>query len=159
MIVSGCTGSFVVPGSLGCAEGPEPEVVMYFGSGRNSSDVYHMFGCFWWFAGVVFGAHHLDLLLYSCKWDSSVPIHIVLLLVVLLHWGFGCSCSLGSIFMCSLEFVAVTVLLVGGICQSFLNSKRLPDIFPALGQVVLAETGVFSNGGGMFPGIPSGEGF
>ena len=52
--------------------------------------------------------------------------------------GVGCSCSWGSIFIGGLEFVAVTVLLVGGIGQSFLNSKRFQDIFPASGQGVLA---------------------
>ena len=89
MNVSGFAGSFVVPGSLGseCTESSEPEVVMYFGSGRNSSAVYLVFECFWCFVGVVFGAHHPNLLLYSCKWDSSVPICIILPLVALLHWG------------------------------------------------------------------------
>ena len=42
----------------------------------------------------------------------------------------------------------VTVLMVGGIGQSFLSSKRLPDIFPASGQGLPAQTGAFSNGGG-----------
>ena len=89
MIVSGCAGSCVASGSLGseCAVSPEPEVVMYVGSGRNSSAVYLVFEYFWCFVGVVFGAHHPNLLLYSCKWDSSVLICIVQLLVVLLHWG------------------------------------------------------------------------
>ena len=41
------------------------------------------------------------------------------------------------------------VLLAGGMDQSFLSSKRLPDIFPASGQGVLAQTGAFSNGGGL----------
>ena len=52
--------------------------------------------------------------------------------------GVGCSCAWGSIFMGSLELVAVTVLLVAEIGQSFLSSKRLPDIFPASGHGVLA---------------------
>ena len=43
--------------------------------------------------------------------------------------------------------VAVVVLLVGGICQSFLNSKRFPEIFPALGHGVPAQTGMFLSGG------------
>ena len=45
--------------------------------------------------------------------------------------------------------VAIAVLLLGGIGQSFLNSKRFPDIFPALGHGVLASTGMFSRGGGV----------
>ena len=86
MIASRCTVSFVAPGNLGseCAESPEPEVV-YFGSGGNSV-VYLVFVCFSYFPGAVFDAHHPNLLLYSCKWDSLVPIHIVLLLGMLSHW-------------------------------------------------------------------------
>ena len=57
--------------------------------------------------------------------------------------GVGCSCAWGSIFMVGLEFVAVTVLLARGIGQSFLNSKRFPDIVPALGHGVLVQTGMF----------------
>ena len=36
---------------------------------------------------IAFGGYHPNLLLYYCKWGNSVPIHIVLLFVVLLHWG------------------------------------------------------------------------
>ena len=39
--------------------------------------------------------------------------------------GVGCSCAWGSIFMGGLEFIAVTVLLVGWISQSFLNPKKV----------------------------------
>ena len=49
MIVSGCTGSFVVPGDSGSegAESPEPEVVMHLGFGGNSSVVVPLvFECF-----------------------------------------------------------------------------------------------------------------
>ena len=53
--------------------------------------------------------------------------------------------------MGGLEFVVVITLLVGGIDQSFLNSKRFRDIFPALGQGVLVQTVVSSNGGGCSP--------
>ena len=73
--------------------------------------------------------------------------------------GVGCSCSWGSIFMGSLEFVAVTVLLVGGIGQSFFNSKRFLNIFPASGHAVLVWTGAFSTDGKLFPGVPFGKGF
>ena len=44
--------------------------------------------------------------------------------------------------------VAVAVLLPRGISQSFLNSKRFPDIFPNLGHGVLVQNGMFSRGGG-----------
>ena len=53
-------------------------------------------------------------------------------------FSIGCSCAWGSIFMGGLELVGVTVLLVGGIGHSFLNSKGFPDIFSALGQGILA---------------------
>ena len=56
--------------------------------------------------------------------------------------------QMGQFCLGSLEFVADMVLLVGGIGQSFLSSKRLPDIFPASGQGVLVQTGPFSNSGG-----------
>ena len=61
--------------------------------------------------------------------------------------------------MGGLELVAVTALLVGGTGQSFLSSKRFSDIFPASGHGVLVPTGAFSIGGGLFSGVPSGEGF
>ena len=121
---------FVVLGSLGCAEGSEPEFALCFGSGKNSSAVYLVFECFCWFAGIAFDACHPSLLQHSFKWDSLVPICIALVLV-LLYWGL-------ADLVPGVQFVAVMVLLVGGIGQSFLSSKRLLDIFPALGQGVLA---------------------
>ena len=70
------------------------------------------------------------------------------------HSGFGAVAlgvgwfgSWGSILIGGLGIVAVMVLLVGGIGQSFFSSKRLPYILPASGQGVLAWTRVFSNGG------------
>ena len=62
--------------------------------------------------------------------------------------GVGCSWPWGSIFMGGFEVVAVVVLLVGGIGQSFLNSKRFPEIIPALGHGVPAQTGMFLSCGG-----------
>ena len=70
MVVSGCAGSFVAPGSSGTegVESSEPEVVMHLGFGGNSSVVVPLvFECFRCFVGVVFGAHHLNLPLYFCK--------------------------------------------------------------------------------------------
>ena len=43
----------------------------------------------------------------------------------------------------------VGVLVEGGTGQPFLISKRLPDIFPALGHGVSAGTGASSSGGGL----------
>ena len=139
----------MVSGSLECAEGSEPEFASCFGSGKYSSAVYLVFQCFCWSVGIAFDAHHSSLLLHSCKWDNLVPICITLVLV-LLYWGLADLDPGGLIFIGSLGFVAVTVLLVGGIGQSFLSSKRLPDIFPASGQGVLVQTGASSNGGGCF---------
>ena len=89
------------------------------------------------------------------KWGSFVPIHISLLLVLLLHWGLVCSWVCGSIFMWGFEVVVV----VGGIGQSFLKSKRFPDIFPALGHGVPAQGGIILSGGGLLSTVPSCEGF
>ena len=44
--MSGWAGDFVVPGSLGCTEGSEPEFASCFGSGKNSSAVYLVFEFF-----------------------------------------------------------------------------------------------------------------
>ena len=57
------------------------------------------------------------------------------------------------------EIVAVAVLLVGGIGQSFLNSKKFPDIHRALGHGVPVQTGMFLSGGGLLSEVPSCEGF
>ena len=141
-IVSRCAGGFVVPSSLGCADSSEPDFASCFGSEKKSSAVYLVLECLYWFVGVVFGAHHPNILLHSSKGDSS-GFGVVALEV-------GWSCSWGLLFIGSLGFVAVMVLLVGGISQSFLNSKRFPDIFPALGQGVLVWSGAFSNAGGLF---------
>ena len=147
--------SFVVPGSLGCAEGSEPEFASCFGSGQNSSGVYLVFECFCWFA---------ELLWYSLSQSSSAFLQmgqfgphphlagfgtavlggwLILWLDLDLILGGGWS----SIFIGSLGFVEVMVLL-GRIDQSFLSSKRLPDTFPASVQGVLVQMGAFSNGGG-----------
>ena len=53
--------------------------------------------------------------------------------------------------------VAVAVallLLLGGINQSFLNSKSFSDIFPASGHGVPVQTGMFSRGGWLFFKVP-----
>ena len=67
--------------------------------------------------------------------------------------GFDCFLSWGSTFTTGglgIVAVEVVVLLAQGIGQSFLNSKRLPDIFPTSGQGVLTQTGASSKGGGCF---------
>ena len=73
----------------------------------------------------------------------------------------GCSWAWGSILMGFFGIVAVAVLLLllGGIGQSFLNLKRFPDIFPALGNGVLAQLRMLSRGRGLFSEVPSSEGF
>ena len=78
--------------------------------------------------GIAFGCYHPNLLLYFCKRGNLIPIHIISLFVCCLL-GVGCSWTWGSIFMRGFEVVAVVVLLVGGIGQSFLNLKRFPGIF------------------------------
>ena len=71
--------------------------------------------------------------------------------------GITCSWVCGSIFMGS--FDVVIAVGVGGAGQSFLNLKRFPDIFPALGHGVPVQVGMFSSGGGMLSELPSWEGF
>ena len=120
MIVSGCTGSFVAPGSS------EPEVHLEFGG--NSVVVPLVFECFWCFVGVNFGAHHTNLPLYFCKWDNLVPICIVVPLVVVLHWGWLFLC-LGLNLYGWFRNGRSNSIVRRGIGQSFLNSKRFPEIF------------------------------
>ena len=99
--------------------------------------------------GIAFGGYHPNLLLYFCKWGNSAHIYIVPLFVVLLHWRQVVP-VLGALSLWgALEVVAVVLFLVGGIGQSFLNSKRFADIFPALGHGVPAQTGIFLSGGGV----------
>ena len=131
---------------------------MQFESGRNSSAVVHLVSeCFWCFVAFVFGVHHpnFPLFLQMGKFGPH-PHHSAFGGAAAL--GVGCSCAWGLIFIGGLELVVATVLLVGGIGQTFLNSKRFPYIFPASGHGVLVQTGVFSIGGGLFSGVPCGEG-
>ena len=149
MIVSRWIGSFVALDSLG-SEGtgiPAPEVVMHFEPGGNSSAVVYLVPeCFWCFVGFVFGVHHPNLPLYFCKWGNSVPIHIVLLLPVLLHWVWLFLC-LGLNFYGWFRTGSSNSTVSRMDWPTFLNSKRFPDICPVLGHGVLAWTGVFSSGG------------
>ena len=123
---------FEVLGSFWCTEGFVPELPLHLGSGKNISAVY-LFVCFYQFVEIIFDVCHPSPLLCFLQMGQFGPhLH---------HSGFGtvelgcdCSGSWGSIFITgSLGFVVVVVavLLAGGIDQSFLNSKRLPDIFSA----------------------------
>ena len=73
------------------------------------------------FVVILFDVLYPSILLHFCKWDSLVPIHITLVLVQvpqgLVDYG-----SLGSILTGSLGFMVVTVLLVGGMGQSFCDT-------------------------------------
>ena len=62
----------------------------------------------------------------------------------------------GSIFIRGFGIVAVIVSLAGGMGQSFLISKRLPDILLASGQGVVAWAGASSKGGGCSLELESG---
>ena len=53
----------------------------------------------------------------------------------------------------------VVFVVVGGISQSFLNLKRFPDIFPALGHGVPVQGGMFLSGEWLLSEVPSCEGF
>ena len=94
------------------------------GLGRDTLAVCSVFECFCQFAGIAFDACHPSLLLHFCKWDNMGPhLHCS---------GFGVGAlgladlvSWGSMFTGGLGFVAVTVLLVGRIGQSFLSFKKI----------------------------------
>ena len=78
--------------------------------------------------------------------------HLHLFGFVTVELGFDWFGSWGSAFIVGgLGFVVmlVEVLVEGRIGQSFLISKRLPDIFPALGHGVPAQTGASSRGWGV----------
>ena len=109
--------------------------------------------------GIAFGGYCPSLLLYFCKMGQfgTHPHHSTFCGAVVLE--VGCSWAWGSIFMGGFEVVAVVVLLVGGISQSFHSSKWFPDIFPASGHGVPVQTGMFSSGRGLLSEVPSGEGF
>ena len=66
-----------------------------------------------------------------------------------LFWALGLNFITGMLEFIMLA-VLVLVLVAGGIGQSFLNSKRLPDNFPVLNQGVLTQIGASSNSGGFF---------
>ena len=141
---------FVVPSCLWCAEVFVPGLALYLVFGKNISAVY-LFVYLCQFAKIAFDACHPCPLLHFCKWDNLVPIYIALALV-LLNWGLtDLGPGVQPLLQGSLGFivVAVAVLLARGIGQSFLNSKRLPNVFPASGQGVLAQTGASSKGGGV----------
>ena len=68
-------------------------------------------------------------------------------------WGIAASWVCGSIFIGGLE------VDVGGIGQSFFNSNRFPDIYPAPGHGVPGWVGIFSDGGGLLLDELPWEGF
>ena len=156
MIVSRCAGSFVVPGSLGseCAL----NLGMLCMLGLEGILLLLCTLCFG-----VYGAL-LKLFWFSPPQSSSIFLQIEQFSPHPHHSAFGGVFALGRVvlvlgvqFLWAI-FVAVTVLLVRGISQPFLNSKRFPDIVPALVHGVLLQTRVFSSGWGLFPGVPSVEG-
>ena len=112
-------------------------LVSHLGFEKNISAV-HLFVCLYQFLETAFDACCPNPLLHFCKWGNLVP-HPHHSSFGTVELRFDCSGPWGSTLITGrLEFVAlvVLVLVAGGIGQSFLNSKRLPDIFPALGQGV-----------------------
>ena len=76
---------------------------------------------------VAFGVHHPNLLPSFYRWGSSSPHqHFSAFGAVVTLWV-ACSWVCSPIFMGGFDVVVVV-----GISQSFLNSKRFPDIIPAL---------------------------
>ena len=122
MFVTGSTGILVV------FDSSEPG-----STGNLASEVaVHLVpGCLGYLSEIVFDGHHPNPPLYFYKWGNLVPIHIFLPLVLWWYWGVASSCS------CCSTFIGVEVD-AGGIGQSFFNSNKFPDIFPALGHRVPA---------------------
>ena len=125
--------------SFGGAEHSATWFAYHFESG--SFVEWLLFECFYLPFGIgPRGYHHPNFHPHSCKWGSSVPIHIILVLIML-HWAPG------------VQLAAVIVSLAGGMGQSFLISKRLLDILLALGQGILAWIGGIFKGWGLFSGV------
>ena len=125
-----------------------------FGSGGTASGAVCVYwNCFWWSLSQ-FSSKFLQMGQFGPHPHFPASGATVELVV-------GCSWAWGSIFMRGFGIVAVAVLLVllGGISQYFLNSKRFPNIFPASGHGVLVQTGMFLRAGGLFSEVPSCEGF
>ena len=132
---------FVVPDRVWCTEGFEPRVALYLGLEKGTSAVHQI-------VEVVSDVLHPNSLLHFCKWDNLVPICISL---ALLQLKLGLT-GLDPWIQPLLQAVSGNGSGVGGgggIGQSFLISKRLLDIFPALGQGVPTQTGVTSKGEGV----------
>ena len=101
---------------------------------------------------IFFYGHHPSPL-YFYKWGNLVPIHTSLSLVLWQHWGFP---VLGVV---ALSFWGRFEVNAGGIGQSFLNSNKFPDIFPALGHGVPAQVGILSSSGRLLSDVFSHGGF
>ena len=82
-------------------------------------------------AEIVFDGHHPSPPLYFYKLGNLVPTHISMPLVLQQHWG----CMLLDLW---LYLYGGFEVIAGGIGQSFLNSNKFPDIFPASGHGVPA---------------------
>ena len=118
------------------ALGVEPRFALYLVLGKGTSAVHQM-------VEVVSDVLHPNPLPLFCKWGNLVP-HPHLSGFVTFELGFDWFGSWGSTFIVGgLEFVAMleVVLVVGGIDQSFLISKRMPGMFPALGEGLFSEVG------------------
>ena len=138
----GCAG-IVVLDSFWCAWGFVLGPALHLSLGMVASAVHQT-------VEVASDVFHPNPLSHFCKWGNVVPIHISL---ALLWWtGVWWVWSWGSTFIVvGLGFVVR--LVEGGIGQSFLISKRLLDIFPALGHGVPTQMGASSRGGGLFSDV------
>ena len=122
MSVTGSPGSFVAFDNSGSGgvEDLASEVVEYF-----------VAVCLEHSAEIVFDGHHPSPPLFFQMGQLGPHSHFSAFGATV-ALGVACSWVCGSIFMGGFEVIA------GGMGQSFLNSKRFPDIFPALGHGVPA---------------------
>ena len=90
--------------------------------------VHFLAECLRYFVEFVFDGHHLSLPLYFLQMGQFSPHPHFSAFGAVVALGVASSWAGGSIFMERFE------VDVEGIGQSFLNSNKYPDIFPALGH-------------------------
>ena len=161
MFVTGSAGSFVAGGTVYVMFGSAVKSCGFDSSGPGGAGnlasefavhfvavvgfsfvgvVHFVPECLGYFAEFVFDSHHPNPPLYFYKWGNLVPSTFLFL------WH--CSSTRGY------QFLALWLYLNGGIwswCgQSFLNSNKFPDIFPASGHGVPAQVGILLSGWGCY---------
>ena len=130
-----------------------------FGAFDNSGSEGLRRPCMWGCCGSVLGLFCWNCFWWSLSQSSSIFLQMgqfsshphFSAFFAAIALSIACLWVCDSIFMRGLEVVVV----VRGISQSFLNSKRFPDIFPTLGHGVPMWVGIFLSGEGLLSEVPS----